>query len=451
MRSIVFAVALLVLVSPNAASAQAPGPLDLLARQLIATMASNGGLTPAPRIAVYPFDPADIAVSRDDGRQVSDGLVRALVSEVRGRANVVTRENFEQILREIREFGANGLPTDNAVAALRDNNRLDVIVLGRIVRSPQGQSIEVSFEAVRLRDSVVLGAAAATMPLPAGAQARTLDAALEEAGRHFRQNVPDAIALTLGGLRCEEKGTDPTGLGAAIQERAVGAIRRAYSSVLTPRAFVMNANPPRTPGEYRLSGTYWGYPEFVQLILRLEGARGEFEDWEGKIWRTDLPLGKEPECNGFGPSETDRTGRVGMTLDTGQGRAPFYRIGDTFDLRITLDRDAWVSCFVVQGQDKALVRLFPNKHATDARLSGRQLHTLPGTLGFAIKVQPPAGTDLVKCFASERDLATNTALPAPVRDLGVEVLPDGMYLQLQDHFRRIPGVTERHVMVNTVE
>ena len=102
-----------------------------------------------------------------------------------------------------------------------------------------------------------------------------------------------------------------------------------------------------------------------------------------------------------------------------------------------MSRDAWLYCFYLQSNGE-LLKIYPNGYAAPAALAAGRLHTIPGRIyPFEFTLTEPAGVELVKCFASERDLTPD--LPEALRRPEIAALPAGTAQRLRDAFAHAPG------------
>ena len=79
-----------------------------------------------------------------------------------------------------------------------------------------------------------------------------------------------------------------------------------------------------------------------------------------------------------------------------------YQAGDTLQLFIKTNRDAYITVVDVGTSGKVLV-LFPNKHASDNRILADKVLEIPGPdAPYDIRVAGPAGQELIKVIATTR-------------------------------------------------
>jgi hypothetical protein len=140
-------------------------------------------------------------------------------------------------------------------------------------------------------------------------------------------------------------------------------------------------------------------------------------------------------------------GSVRLTLSSDRGKDPLYKVGEPLNLLIEVSRKAWLYCFYLQS-DKKLLKIYPNDHHKPAALAARRLHTIPGRMfPFDFKVTKPIGAELVKCFATRRNVIAE--LPRALRNRKVAPLPNGTARRLREVFGRLRGaeVTEASLVI----
>ena len=147
------------------------------------------------------------------------------------------------------------------------------------------------------------------------------------------------------------------------------------------------------------------------------------------------------------PPTADTPRGIALRLSSARGRDPTYRIGETLDLLIELDQDAWLYCFYLQG-DGRLIKLFPNLHHRVARLVGGRQHKVPGALyPFDLDIVEPPGKESLTCFATTRNVEAD--LPVELRRMEIAPLPEDVALGVAEIFRNIPdvGMTEASLTI----
>ena len=168
-------------------------------------------------------------------------------------------------------------------------------------------------------------------------------------------------------------------------------------------------------GVYVLSGNYWDFGGSVELRLVLADARGRSLAWRELV---QPPAGMAVQPPGHLPAvllENDNLGPVRLTLSSARWDQPVYRVGEQLSLLIETDHNAWLYCFYRQS-DRQWFKIFPNEYYPDPVVRGHRMHTIPDeNYPFDFDVTEPAGMELVKCFAVDRDVAHD--LPPALRSL----------------------------------
>lgn len=149
-------------------------------------------------------------------------------------------------------------------------------------------------------------------------------------------------------------------------------------------------------------------------------------------------------------------GPFAFELTSDRGKNAAYKVGDSLQLLIRLDRRAWLYCFY-RDAGGSLIQILPNPHFwgnfKEPRFEGGVLYRVPDDqrFGFAFTVSPPAGQELVKCFAVSRDVTDD--LPRKLRGNSLAPLPPGMALRLSPTFQELPDavVSEASFVVTVTE
>ena len=127
------------------------------------------------------------------------------------------------------------------------------------------------------------------------------------------------------------------------------------------------------------------------------------------------------------------------------------RVGEKMTLLVQTDRDVWLHCYYLQ-QDGKVFQIFPNPFQSETAIAGGRPHTIPGQrFPFDFDILPPAGKELVKCFALGANVANR--LPPEFFQDEFAPLPAVMKHELPGLFRALQGVamTEQSTVINVVE
>ncbi|MEQ8249203.1 MAG: DUF4384 domain-containing protein [Alphaproteobacteria bacterium] len=407
------------------------------------------------RVAVFPFDSERIPVPADRAADFNDRLVAALVQRGHGAVVVIAREDLREVIRDLEETGA--LQLDNPVPALIESARVDVLIVGRMQRDQN--DLRLRYQATRTSGRPETVAATDWRTVRGGAtvsaQGDLLDQVARAAARQIRERAPDLRLLRLAGLSYQDTGLR-TPIGDAIEGHIVRDLEEVFASALSDRRLRVARQGLRDDGgaergAYVLSGSYWEQGDTVEVRVRLEGAGGHLVSFRSAVRRDDLPPGRLRPPGEFGLLAENQVGPIRLQLDSDRGRTPSYAIGERFSFLLRTDVDAYVYCFYLQADD-TLVKIFPNSRHTDARLAGGEVHEMPGAaFPFSLDVLPPAGIELLKCYATQRDVTAD--LPAPVRENALRPLPPGFRFRLSSVFRALPdsGTTEASLPITVTE
>ena len=439
-----------------------------------------------PRVAIWPFDEENVPIAKDAADELIAIFTASFLNHAAGRIDVIGRTVIRDLMDDMRATGRLRSAHDNPSDALLKNaQKIDILIKGIV--KPDGRDISLRFKAARIDAAVV----AQTHPVLINLRARdqdpnrrptSVDQAITAAAKDFANFLPDMKTLILGGLHYEDTGVQPP-FARYLVGKVEGHFTRAYAGVLTGKKLAVrkirrnvgamrgvgaearelkNEAVATKQGEYVLSGTYWEFEDSLEVQLNLRNNEGKSHAWSGRVRLDSIGnIAFRPNRANQGPASFDRLrendgGGFGFTLTTGAGEDPVLKLGDLLDLVIHVDRDAWVYCFIFQA-DGTTVQLFPNPFFWESfnspRLAGSIQHTIPGddTFPFQLKVQPPVGEELLKCFAASRDVTQD--LPAELRGRSLEPLEGGMDARLSHIFSRLRDATvsEASVALTVVE
>jgi len=460
-----------ILLTAGPASAQAPAAAvyDAIAGELIELLRAGEGPSRLLdfrriRIAIWPFGrDDDLPIAHDAANTINDALLPALLRRAGSRYVFLGRSDLRAVIADLEETAAEA----DAVSKVAKGALADMLLIGRLDAGVR--DVLVSYKVVTSRSSNAGQYKAASTPRPVPvrqtASGVALDRAIADGARRLLDRVPDLEELRLAGVRFRNSGRH-TDLGAYLEQHLAEAIAAAAANALTGRRVRLRqaelgarglerlrgigAEPrdlkaegfEHASGAYTLGGSYWDFDDSVEVKIRLSGKDGRFAAWSQKITKATLPSGIEvrPPSDGIDPiRDNDNLGPVRFVLSSTRGDNPRYRVGETAHFTMLLGADAWVYCFYRQA-DGSLARLFPNPYHGDARLAGRVLHEVPSrVMPFDLRVKEPAGTELLKCFATSRDVRAD--LPPDLADFGRITLPATWTERLPIVFRQIRNAT----------
>jgi len=257
------------------------------------------------RVAVWPFNGADVPMSSEAAEDFNEGLYAALLTENAGRFDFVVRSELTALIDDMEQTGALDEAAENPLAALMENARkIDVLIRGRL-RLKDGK-VSLTYKAVNVDGRVI----AATSPriVQTGAIERksvTLVRAVKEAARALADGAPDLNELRLGGIRFQDSGAQPA-FGRRFLELLASEIAGLSNDVVTGQTLkVTNLRAPIArgvsvtgkeladhklggkPGSYLLSGTYWDIGDEIEIRVALRDVSGRTIPWVGRIDRRD--------------------------------------------------------------------------------------------------------------------------------------------------------------------
>ncbi len=451
----------------------APEPRDvfaMLAGELLEGLAAT--IPGAARIAIWPFREDEIPISPATARSFNDSLLSALFRGGETGYAFVGRAELRTVIRELSESGD---PAENPVAAVAESAAADVLVVGSFGLG-RGE-LSIAYKALGVSGERIGQILAITRPYRLDIDSRranlSLDQGLIRASRAFADGAPAMIELRLAGIHFQTSRIQ-TEFGRYVERKMADALVEAFASAITGGALIVKRaelseaqvaamrgldvdgrslepeNFEDRPGVYVLSGNYWDFGGSVELRLVLADAGGRSLAWRELV---QPPTGMAVQPPGHLPAvllENDNLGPVRLTLSSARGDQPVYRVGEQLFLLIETDHDAWLYCFYRQS-DRQWFKIFPNAYYDNPVVPGHRMHTIPDqNYPFDFNITEPAGMDLVKCFAVDRDIAYD--LPPALQSLDPGPLPAGMDTQLPGTFRalRDADVTESSLVI-TVE
>ena len=419
------------------------------------------------RIAVAPFEQDDIKIAKAVADDFNASLFAALIKKG-GRYDLMAREALKALIDDMQQTGAWEAADGNPINALLKNaGNIDVLIRGKIRVS--GKTAVLTYTAISMDGRVVAQTLPQHFPLSSedakiSRPTVSLDSAVAAAARHLADRAPELEELLQGGVRFEDTGTQPP-FGSYLQGRVAGAIREAFSSVVTSRTIkvgrlqahrglksggavsgkdLLDRNLSGKASAHVLSGSYWQLSNSIELRLNLKGPEGSNAEWVGWISSQDTAGRRVRPMGNFGSlRDYDGMGPFAFQLTSDRGKNASYSLGDRMKLLIRLDRTAWVYCFYRDAVGST-VQIFPNPHFwqnhKQPSFEGGVLHTMPDDqrFNFDFVVSPPTGQELVKCFAVSRDVTSD--LPPALRGNTLKPMARDLGMRLSPTFRELPDV-----------
>ncbi len=432
-----------------------------------------------PKVAILPFREDDIPISPGIANEYNAELLASLIRKSSDEYHFLPREELSVIIQDMTDLGEFDDGVESPRSALLKNARADITVMGTLRLLRDDDEISLSYKVVGTRDAEIL---ATTKPRRVALSREermellTLDQAVAAAARYFTDHAHDMAELRLAGLRFGDSGIQ-TPFGPYFEGHISDALKKSFSNVITGGKLSVSKaelapeqveelrgtdiagkttrpeNFDPSPGVYVLSGNYWDFGNSVEISVSLKDGTGRSVAWRDRVRAESFPPGLEIRPAGnFGMlRENDGIGPIKFTLSSNQGKDPAYHIGEKLNLLIETDRDAWLYCFYRQ-TDRRWVKLFPNTHHTNASVPGSRMLTIPGVLyPFDMTVMKPLGADLIKCFATTRDVTES--LPEKLKPSDGSYVPAGWDAKLLRVFRSLEnaGLTEASLVVTVRE
>jgi hypothetical protein len=464
----------------NSAIAEPAKEMDRLARELVSGLNKHKLVNKNARLAIVPFDESNIPIRTDVAESLNDVLMQALNKRSRGRYRLVARTELSTIMSDVEQTGASDY--DGVINRLMENAAsIDVLITGTI--RPATGGVQLSYKAIDLEGNVIVVTTQKLIELSDAQQSLsktvlTLDAALDQAGKHFANQVSDLTILVPNGLRYQSSGAQPD-VGRYIEEKFVAQLVSEYDNVLSDRRLrvqrpkatnpvkyrglsikqkALEPQPDKPAGVYELEGSYWNFADAVEVRLSLLGPNGESVAWSERVQKGSFPAGLvfEPPEDLQQLRDSDEAGAIDLYLSTSHGEDPVYRVGDNIELVMEASQDAWLYCFYRQANGET-IQILPNAYMSQSRdvptVRADIVTVIPDAriFPFQFEVTEPLGAEIVKCFATNRDITRQ--LPESFRGESLDPIPTSLVQQMSRLVRAASDaeVTEASVVITVVE
>ncbi len=432
-----------------------------------------------PKVAILPFREDDIPISPGIANEYNAELLASLIRKSSDEYHFLPREELSVIIQDMTDLGEFDDGVESPRSALLKNARADITVMGTLRLLRDDDEISLSYKVVGTRDAEIL---ATTKPRRVALSREermellTLDQAVAAAARYFTDHAHDMAELRLAGLRLGDSGIQ-TPFGPYFEGHISDALKKSFSNVITGGKLSVSKaelapeqveelrgtditgktmrpeNFDPSPGVYVLSGKYWDFGDSIDVSISLKDGRGGSVARRYRVRTDSVP--PELEIRPVGDfsrlRENDGIGPIELNLSSDRGKDPAYHLGEKLNLLIETDRDAWLYCFYRQ-VDRKWVKLFPNTNHTNASIPGKKMLTIPGVIyPYVMRVTGSPGAELIKCFATTRDVTEN--LPEKLRPSDGSYMPAGWDAKLLHAFRNLEkaGLTEVSLVVTVRE
>ncbi len=407
-------------------------------------------------------------------------LLKAFVAKRAQGLDILTAAGVKHRGKDIDDDGT--LTSDEKKrrtdALLQKRGNYDVKIWGQV--QPESEHLFLHFTGYDRHGKLVVQTSPQAIPRSGPTHAAlSLNAALGQAASYLVNKTDGLETVLLGGIHYQDCGTQPP---FALQLKDLlkqklweGAWNPFTRQKLKVKELVVNVRSPaglRTLGfvssEARspaapenaaktLTGAYRVYQDSVDLTLQLSDTAGIGATWSGRIRRAGLYEAdlRSDEC----PQklrEGDGVGPFAFRLLSNRGPNPAYRLGENVSLGFTVGIDAWIYCFNKQADGK-VIQIMPNPHSWKKperlKFAAGKVHYMsdPDMFPFVFKAKPPLGTDVIKCFATDRDVTAR--LPEAMQGRNLKPLPADLAEDLTAPFRRLHKVkvSEASLVLTIVE
>lgn len=424
------------------------------------------------KIAIWPFWKDETVVAEDFAEMLSDSLLAELVRNKADTDEYVAREDLKIVTRDIDEFNSLRQSSEKIGQLIREAGA-DILIIGEVKPETDGRAVFVRYRATSVLDGSIpattdwhrLGYDFDRTPAIGAADA------VKRSARYFREHLAAIRTLRPQGIRYADSGVQ-TPFGAWFAARLVSELQRVAGG---PGATINVADAEVPPakhesrglqlarreaaremveaptGDYVLSGRYWLLGDRIDLQLAMTDGGGRTVAWQGDVRASSVDLALTPSKTVARERETDNLGPIALHIGSARGVNPVYHLGQRLVVFVEASRASHLYCFYRQA-DGAVMRVFPNRHHRDARIAGGELQRIPGPdMQFDWIVGRPTGTELMKCYAFDRDVWAE--LPEAVRAADFEPLPYRSVEALTGVMRTIrrAAIAENSMVVNVEE
>ena len=254
-------------------------------------------------------------------------------------------------------------------------------------------------------------------------------------------------SLLLSSIVFQNSGS-PGPFGHYLQDRLSSAFQNKFNNLLTERrlqVFPWSKKRQYKKGAYTLRGKFWDLSDAIELRISLRNNQNQVVSWRGWIRPDTIRQPLRPKGDFSKLRDNDGLGPFAFHVTSDRGLNPVYQIGDYLTIRISLDNNASVYCFTITA-DKESSQFFPNpfywKKNKSPYLPGGKITAIPdenfNTYPFNLKISGPPGPELIKCFATSRDVTQD--LPKELQGKENGLLPKHMGHNIGRYFHQLEDV-----------
>ncbi len=443
--------------------ATAASDFDVAARTLGQGLAQFSATAGRPaRIALFSDGAGDLPVRSGlvDG---IEGAMQATLLALDNPPRIVARRELAALIADLQATGALDRPAGDPVAdpvadLLARARDIDALAVGRYGLA--GGRLNVRFRlvtrtgrilAVTPQMSIDLAPEDITPhqdALPLARAIAEIAAGLREASAGEAAVLADAVLRGDGGA---------AEFGHYVRRALIGALLdRTEGAIGGVRPAIIDGGADAGASRVRFRGRFWDLGGTVALSVDLLRDGRIVASWLRHVRGDSIgALALAPEAGLVGLAATDRLGPNPLHLTPTRGGTVF-RIGEAFSLDVRLAEGGYLWCFYRQSDGKVR-QVLPNPGLLKRRGSNwiaagivRRLPD-PARDGYRLMVSHPAGTEFLKCLATDRDVRAE--LPEAMRGESLEPLPVGLGGRIVDIFRGLPdtSISEASLFLTVVD
>jgi hypothetical protein len=420
------------------------------------------------RLAIWPFWKDKSVVSEDFAEMLSDSLLAELVRRKDPNDRYVAREDLKIVSKDIDEFNQLRQSSEKMGKLIREAGA-DILIIGEVKPEVDGKTVYVRYRATDARTGAIPATSGwyrVEYDFDRTATMGIADA-VKRSALFFRQRLKKMRTVRPQGVRFGESGIQ-TPFGKWFAARLVNELQKtagaAGQTINVADAILSKETRTRglklarkaatsqmaaTPtGDYIFSGRYWVLGEKVDLQLAMKDGSGKTMSWQGDVRSSSIDLPMKPKKTFAKDRQSDKLGPISLHIGSDRGPNPIYHLKQKMNMFIEVSRDSYLYCFYRQA-DGVVMRVFPNRYHESAFISGGAQQRIPSAaMAFEWVFSPPIGTEMMKCYAFDRDVGE--ALPRLIRKLDFEPLPYGGLDEVTAQLRSIRGVgiAENSMVVN---
>lgn len=422
------------------------------------------------KVAVWPFWKDELRISKDFAKAVSESVLAELVRGTISYNRFIARDELTKLTQDIDDF--NSLKhSSEKINQLMRNAGADAIITAQI-RPVNSKNLGITYKAVEVGTGVILAQTRFHALVYDFDVDKTLavDDGIKASAAYFAKTLGRIQTIRPQGMHYQDTGVQ-TSFGRWFAKRFVGELNRVVgdkdNSMVIADAVIKGSDIRRRglrlsertaesimteqpTGDYVFGGEYWDLGKTIDVQISMTGGDGKRKTWQGNVRRKSISkeLTLRPKKDFSSARKNDGVGPISLRLSSTRGQNPVYRLGQKMVLFVEASRDSYLYCFYRQANGKVM-KIFPNRYRKSALISATSLRKIPDkSMKFDWVVEAPVGTELVKCYAFDRDVAVD--LPKSIREIDFEALPyrslDGITRALRQI--RNAAIAENSMVVN---